>query len=235
MQLALEFGLWLRLLRLFRLVLPPSPRLTRIVSETSRRSGIPVRAVWESTDAACQAVVFIATRTLVFTRPLVERLSDAEIASICQHELAHLTEPILIACLRIMRRFLLLPLLFAIPLAVRFKSPVVVVFLFAPAQIHTLVFSRAQRRMEQRADSLTVSATVDPAVYARALEKIHEANQIPAVLGGKRTHPDLFDRMVAAGAAPNYPRPARPKRFHWTSGLLLILVATTTVWLVQLL
>lgn len=230
-QLALEFGLWLNLLRFLRLLLPPSARLTRIASEASARSGIPIRAVWESVGAASQALVFLVTRTLVFTRPLLERLSDAELESICLHELAHLTEPKPIFRLRMLGRFSQLPLLFVVPLTARF-GPGAAFALLVLTFVIPLGLLRVRHRMEQRADRLTVSATADPAVYARALEKIHAANQIPAVLGGRHTHPDLYDRMLAAGVTPDYPRPARPKRFHWTSGVLVVLVVAIFVALV---
>ena len=48
--------------------------------------------------------------------------------------------------------------------------------------------------------------------YARALEKIYEANLLPVVLREKRVHPDLYDRLVAAGATPAYARPKPPPR-----------------------
>ena len=35
---------------------------------------------------------------------------------------------------------------------------------------------------------------------------------------GKRTvHPSLYDRMIAAGVTPDYPRPAPPSRFRGDS------------------
>jgi hypothetical protein len=40
---------------------------------------------------------------------------------------------------------------------------------------------------------------------------MYEGNLVPAVLRGRRlTHPHLYDRLVAAGLAPAYPRPAPP-------------------------
>lgn len=233
MQAVLTSGLWLRFLRLLRLLLPPSARLARIVAETSERTGIPVRAVWESTSAASQAAAAITSRTLIFTRPLVERLSDAEIESICLHELAHLTEPKSIVRLRVLAQFSRTPLLFTVPVAAQFGPGVAYVLLAVSVGL-PFALIRARRRMEQRADRLAAQTTADPAIYARALEKIYEANQMPAVVSGltQGVHPNLYDRMVAAGVTPDYARPAKPRRFHWTSGVLLIVVATAFVLLV---
>ena len=234
-QLVFSFGLWLRFLRFVHLLHRPSERLARIVSETSVRGGIPVRHVWELTSAVSQAGVLLATRTLFFTRPLLERLTDAEIESICLHELAHLTEPRSVFWLRELAQFSRVPLLFALPVAAHFGANaafgMIALVVCAP-----FALIRVRRRMEQRADRLAVAATADPVVYARALEKIYEANQMPAVVGGlaRGVHPSLYDRMVAAGVTPDYPRPAKPKRFHWTTGVLLILVAMAFVVLVVL-
>jgi Zn-dependent protease with chaperone function len=198
--------------------------LARIVAEASRRSGIPVQHIWEMAGPVSQAAAFITTRTLVFTRPLVDRLSDAEMESVCLHELAHLSEPKAIIRLRRLAHLSRAPLLFAVPVVTRF-GPDAVFALVLPVIVGPFALLRMQRRMEQRADRMAVEATTDPAVYARALEKLHESNQVPAVLSGagRGTHPNLYDRMEAAGIAPDYPRPAKPKRFHWTSGVLLIL------------
>ena len=66
--------------------------------------------------------------------------------------------------------------------------------------------------MERRADALAASHA-EKGVYARALEKLHEAALVPAVLGKRSaTHPDLWDRLAAAGAVPSWPKPAPPAR-----------------------
>lgn len=72
---------------------------------------------------------------------------------------------------------------------------------------------RLCRRMEERADRVACEHMHDAAAYASALERLHEHNLVPAVLGkGRKTHPDLYDRMTAAGVTPSYPRPDPPSR-----------------------
>jgi hypothetical protein len=38
---------------------------------------------------------------------------------------------------------------------------------------------------------------------------LYEENLIPAVMAQRRTHPDLYDRLIAAGVQPDYPRPQK--------------------------
>jgi hypothetical protein len=82
--------------------------------------------------------------------------------------------------------------------------------------------------MEQRADATATRHQADPGQYARALEAIYRSSAIPAVLWGRGTHPHLYDRLVAAGVEPDFPRPKAPSRLRLygaaTIGLLLTIV-----------
>jgi hypothetical protein len=54
-------------------------------------------------------------------------------------------------------------------------------------------------------------ASVWSAPAARALEKIHRACLMPAILSARKTTPpNLYDGMIAAGVAPDFPRPHPP-------------------------
>lgn len=58
-------------------------------------------------------------------------------------------------------------------------------------------------------------------VYARALEKLHEDTLLPAVVAKEHlTHPHLYDRLLAAGVTPDYPRPKPAGSMAW-NGLLV--------------
>ena len=86
--------------------------------------------------------------------------------------------------------------------------------------------------MEKRADQTAAENQINEGVYARALEKLYRENQLPAInVNDRQTHPHLYDRMVAAGITPDYPRPGRPKKMIWVGtayacalGLLLALL-----------
>src|SRR5207249_9576995 len=60
--------------------------------------------------------------------------------------------------------------------------------------------------------------------YARALEKLHRLNLMPAVTSGSGVHPSLYDRMIAAGVTPDYRRPVAPT-YRRTFGALMAPVA----------
>jgi hypothetical protein len=77
---------------------------------------------------------------------------------------------------------------------------------------------RLGRRMEVRADKVAQAGEQDEGIYARALERVYQENLIPAVMPGKRhIHPHLYDRLLAAGAIPSYPRPKAAARCSWTT------------------
>jgi hypothetical protein len=73
------------------------------------------------------------------------------------------------------------------------------------------------RRLETRADAHAhhVESGAPGAargVYARALSRLGEVNLIPAVGWAAGTHPHLYDRLLAAGQEPDFPRPPPPSR-----------------------
>ena len=54
-------------------------------------------------------------------------------------------------------------------------------------------------------------------IYAKALLKLYEDQLAPAVGPKKRaTHPDLYDRLLAAGMQPDFPRPSPALSMAWT-------------------
>ncbi len=94
------------------------------------------------------------------------------------------------------------------------------------------------RKLEARPDKIATSNTPEPAVYARALAKLHEDALVPAVLAkSQETHPHLYDRLVAAGVTPDYPRPAPADAMAWPgylcSGALGIFVAIFVIRLLE--
>jgi hypothetical protein len=81
--------------------------------------------------------------------------------------------------------------------------------------------------METNADAVGHGNEASEGTYARALERLHEVNAVPAVLRARRvTHPHLYDRMLASGVTPSYPRPEPPPRLPtllgaWIAPLLV--------------
>jgi len=230
MLMAFLFGLGVRLLRWLRVLKPAPEPLQALVREMSQQMGVPVRATWVLSTHLSNAVALPLTRQLIFTDKLLATHPDDEIKAICAHELGHLNEPRRVIFTRLLVALALFPLVFLQPLFARGEAGVrIVLGLLIVVLLLFLIGIRLGRRMEKRADRMAVENQVsEPAVYARALERLYQTGQMPAVMPrhANKIHPDLYDRMLAAGVTPDFPRPAPPKGRHWTSYLTLICLLT---------
>ena len=221
--LLLQFGLGLWLSRQLRLLLPPTERLQRIVDTVAGRMQVAYHRLWLLRYPAANAAAFPTTGDLVFSERLLRLLADEEIAAIAAHELGHLTESRLTTLGRLAGLLALFPWLLINPVLHRFES-LGLLALAVVSLIPVAAVRRLARRMEVRADHLGHEHQAESGVYARALEKLYEANQLPAVMQDRRLpHPHLYDRLVAAGPPPLYPRPKPPAKLTWTGALLLVL------------
>jgi Zn-dependent protease with chaperone function len=213
--LAWNFGLFMRVLRVIGALRPADQRLRGIVAERARRAGVREPVSWLLDVPLAQALAMPTTRELMFTSRLMEISSDEEISAVCAHELAHLTESKRVVGLRLVGTLTYYPLIFL--------QPAMHYGLLALASIFLWISLLAQanrnlsRRMETRADKFATEFQGDEGVYARALEKLYCDSLMPAVnSSNRRAHPNLYDRMLAAGIQPDYPRPAKPGRMAWT-------------------
>ncbi|HEY1110406.1 MAG TPA: M48 family metalloprotease, partial [Opitutaceae bacterium] len=225
-RIALGLGGGLALLRTLGFLRPASPRLARVVAECSAATGVAVRNTWELHAAEANAFAVIATRELLFTRRLLAAMNDDELRAICRHELAHLAESRGTLWLRVAGGFGALPLIFMNPAFAAFQVVGIVWLTVAAFGIQWLQ-ARLSRALENRADSVALVPEESPGVYARTLEALYRTNLTPAVLkgAGLLSHPDLYDRMVAAGVTPDYPRPKPPQSMAATSVVLIGLLA----------
>jgi Zn-dependent protease with chaperone function len=224
---AILAGLNLPVARALGLARPAGGRLAAVVARAGQKVGVQPRAVHVIPWSAANALALPIPRKLAFTCHILEVLDDAELEAVTVHELGHLSEPWQVSLARSSGVLVLLPLVAARPIVGSLGWPalaVAVVLVLAAI----VLLRKLARRMEERADRLAHGT--DPATYARALERIYRANMIPAVLPGRRRiHPDLHDRLVAAGAAPAYARPRPPSR--WTSiGASLAALVPLAAW-----
>jgi Zn-dependent protease with chaperone function len=197
----------LRVGRLLGVARPPSARVAAIVERASARTNTRPRAVYEVAMSMANAVALPLSQTICLTDGLLAVADDGAIEAILAHELGHLAD-----------RRALLPLDAVAILAPAgalalgsLSDPwvgwgVVVAWLVA-----SVLIRRWQRRREVHADAVAHASVEDTTAYARALELGYEANVLP-VVGSRPTHPDLYDRLLAAGVTPDYPRPRRPSR-----------------------
>jgi len=229
LTLLVLFGGFFRYLRLIGYLEPAGPRLQQIVADSAVRMQVGVRNTWQARGVLANAFASPTTKELIFTNRLLELCTDEEVAVICAHELAHLTESKMVLAGRLLGALVFFPLLFMHP-AVHSLGQTGLLVPLAGLVLMLIFVRRLSQRMEKRADALAAQEQTNEGVYARALEKLYEANQTPAVnVNNRQTHPHLYDRMVAAGVTPDYPRPARPRKLTW-AGWVVVLVFVVLPW-----
>jgi Zn-dependent protease with chaperone function len=220
--LSLTLGLTVKILCWTHMVQPAPVRLRDIAARAANRAGAKLRNVWVNQGPLANAFALLPMNDMLFSERLVEVVSDEELDSICAHEATHLTESGWVYIGRLFGALAFCPLIFIFPAAHQFGLPGVLILLVVTMTLMFLPLWLG-RRMEKRADAGALQ-TADPAVYAQVLEKIYQTNWMPAAMPkrSRLPHPDLYDRMVAAGVTPSYERPQPPGRMSWTTFLLAI-------------
>ena len=227
--------MWLPLLNLiWKPKKSPELRLERLVDEMAAQTGIKPRWVFYGESPIARAAALIYLRSLVFTSRVIEIMSDDELRSIILHELAHLREGWAVRLSRLVPVLALMLITFIHPVVHHWQTPGLF-GLIAVVFILLRLANRVSRRMEHHADDAAIQGSADPAVYARALEKLYQANQVPAVMrGNNMVHPHLYDRMLAAGVTPDYPRPQPPGRMAWPGWAAFLIPLGMFVWMTAL-
>jgi Zn-dependent protease with chaperone function len=220
LQIWIHCGLWIYLARLVRLLKEPPESLRRIVSQVATQMGRSCRGLWLMDSPISYAAALPMTGDLIFSKPIIADHPDVEIAAICAHEIGHLTESTRTKIGRLAGSFMFFPWLFAKPVAHQFGYPGLTGL--AIITVLMMIFARRlARQMEVRADAVAHDHQAGEGIYARALERLYKNNQMPAVMrGDRKAHPHLYDRMLAAGVTPDYPRPAAPPNQAW-NGILI--------------
>ncbi len=199
--------------------------ISELVESSAERAGTPAPRTRLLDIGIANAWVIPSNRTLFVTAPLLEVLDREGLATVVAHEIGHLTEPRRVLWMRCAPLYLLALLPAAIPLGMEY-GPLPPIALLALWFVVTLATRRMARRMEYRADHAALRQETDAGAFARALERIHERNLAPVVLFGRGgTHPHLYDRLLAAGILPAYPRPRPPPRLPGATGIVLGAIA----------
>lgn len=216
----------LRLARALGAVQAGPPRLLDVVRRASERSERTPPEVVVVPSGTVNAFAFVYAGVLGVTSALVDHFDDTELEAIVLHELGHLAESP--AALRTralsLTAFTTLALL---ELEGRVSLWIPLVHVIAVIVVARWVRTRAHA-LEQAADA-HAHDHAEEGTYARALEKVYRLNLMPAVLGRGRVHPDLYDRMLAAGVTPDYPRPPAPVQRRWLAALILTPIASLIV------
>jgi Zn-dependent protease with chaperone function len=223
---------WLPL-RALGVIRPAPARVLAAVERAAVRVGVRPLAVYVVPTfgvPVANAFALPILRRVAFTDEAVALLDDDELAAIAAHELGHVGEPRAVAWGRSVLAFMLAPIAVAPVVHAALGLPGMLAA-FVIAMLATRAYRQWSQRLEARADDVAHAGTheheQDPGeakVYARALERLYERNLAPAVMPGKTgTHPHLYDRLLAAGVTPEYPRPAAPQqRREVTLGALVL-------------
>lgn len=217
------------ILRAFGLARPVDGALEQTCREMATARGLSVRHVMSMDLGMANAFAFPWTRDLAFTRAILTVLDGEELRSVISHELGHLAEGRSARWKRLVS-LLAIPTLGLAPGALGGDQPLLALGLFAAYFLINRWASRHHKRLEIEADTHAGESQSGEGVYARALEKLHAAGLIPAVLHLGLPYPSLYDRMTAAGVTPDFPRPAPPNRWFALIGGLLTAAAFFTLW-----
>lgn len=195
------------MLRLAHGFSPAPANISRIAHDWANRMGATLRGIWIAETSEAGAWAFCVSREILLTRGIVRQLSEAELESILIHEMEHLRESPKQVLGRVIGSIYWLPILLLKPIH---GSQSMVGFFLIVLWLVALprLLGRMATRMEIKADG--ASANSNPATLARALIRIHESNLIPASMKPNSPHPCLYDRLLAIGITPDFPRPKNP-------------------------
>lgn len=218
-------GIWIG--RKLGLVHEPTAELQATVTELNSKVNIPHLKVWISANPAPNAYAFPWIKTIICSDGLMKALNPAEIRAICAHELGHLTEGTATVRRRLaavwVGSLLLIVLYFFTVL--NLEPWVSAAVAWAVALLVIFGTWKFARKQEERADGVALEHS--GTAYASGLEKIYRLNGIPAVMGNRQIHPNLYDRILAAGVTPDFPRPEKPvTKILWIGMALTVLLTS---------
>lgn len=213
-----QFGFYVWLLRQLGLFRPATGRILDIVARVSARQNVPVRHVWVIDSVQYNAMAFVQTGDLGFTAPFIGEFPEEEIEPVVAHEIGHLKETPAQRASRLLMVAWVAPILFLRPLSSFFGPPGALAAIGLMVWVIRRLVRMVSRALEKRADQFAISDSASPTAYAKALEHLDRLNFTPAVLPVRtHSHPSLYDRMLACGLVPDFPRPDPPATQHWSS------------------
>lgn len=211
-------------MRIFGIVKPAPEGLRQMVNRVSQRMRVKVRGVWLWQSAFANAMAFPISSQLMFSTRLMEAMPEVEQEAVCAHELGHLTESTPVVLARVLGLLASAPLVLLVPAIHTYKLSGFLGILTFWMGLKT-VSRKVAQKMEVRADTVAAEDATGT-TYARALESIYRVNLIPAVMPGKKQiHPHLYDRLLAAGITPDYPRPKVARQYSVITFCLICLTA----------
>lgn len=206
-------------------VVPAPPELEARARRIAEDANAPFRGIHVSRTGDLNALALPVSSEVVVSEQLLQELGEAELDAILRHEMDHLREPAWMTLVRIVSGNAHGLLLLSKPAMGSFGHAGLGALMLGWLLL-SLGFGRLARRSEARADAHGAGA--DPMAFASALLKMHRRALIPAVLERPGTHPHLYDRLIACGFTPDFPRP-RPANVMSLPGALTCAVGGIAV------
>ncbi|MGE3668478.1 MAG: M48 family metalloprotease [Polyangiaceae bacterium] len=226
--LSMSLGWTLRVGRLLGVVLDAPARVVAMVDQLAAPLGISVNRVYVVRTRAANAAALVIAGVVIFTEGLIENFSETEIRAITAHEIGHLSEPASTKALRVGVGLGFAPLVLLKPIGLELGTLGVLFTCFVALLVPAL-FLRQSRKLESRADR-HAAAGDDSQVFARALEKLAQVNGMPVVTRGRGTHPNIYDRLLALGYEPDYPKPEPVRTFRGSLHLGIFFMVVFGYW-----
>ncbi len=228
--LYLNFGGGLRLALWFGLARPAPERVQRIVKRVAEQIGHPPPVVLTVEMNQANVYALPLGNLMCFSERAEEVLTDEELGRIAAHEMSHLGEAKRDTMKRLFPLLMPLVIMAARPASMHLPGNWYLILLGAALYLR-LRQPRAIRRLEETADQDAHGEDdAAAATFAAGLEKLYRENLTPAVMSKKPlSHPELYDRLLAAGVTPDYPRPPPPRSVLVSTILMCLLSAVLFV------
>jgi len=137
---------------------------------------------------SANALALPFARAILITENARTLFTSDEMKAVLTHELAHLAEDKITRLLRLLTPILYLPLIKLLIGFVGNPERGLPFLAWCPVIMAGFIFlNRRRRRMEVRADVFGSWLHADKSIYAGALAKLYQANEMPAVMP-KKTH-----------------------------------------------
>lgn len=179
-----------------------SARTSRIADNAARALGIEPPQVWHVNTMTPNAAALPVANTVVVATSAVELLGDDELEAVLLHEMAHLGQSDATGRGWLRYAFVVAVLLL-VPLTDLGFLPLIAAL--GLVWVVAALVSRVGRHMESEADRTAIEHSHETEALGKALLKMYMVGLIPANVRRDR-HPPLYDRLVASGITPDFPR-----------------------------
>jgi hypothetical protein len=200
---------------------PNPPRAAHAADWAGERVGVRAAGVLEMVWPVVRMDAFVFSRYLIVTDAAATLLSDEELFALCIREISFFQQPWLAGTLRVLDSALIFFLLACVAIGATVGGHALLIGTLVGFG-SVWIIRPFYRRAQLRADALAKNAAIDGGSALRVLERQFELNLQPVVsISNKSRDAHLYDRMVAAGIPPAYPRPWPP-----STGRVVLSVAT---------